>query len=438
MKNLLSLMAAGLMALSAVSGLAQTATLAIGTLQVKDINVVEIDATHVKAAVDLTLIPSQSATLADLRLVSLRLNGLPVFAEPLNQEIALKKGVTTALPPIYVTLLFRDVTTVAPVSQMIEKQSVHVEGEMVAAIRLNFIEKLAIGSMHPKVAITLEQNVPAKIPGNEMQQKLALTVLSGVDIGLETKAKLQKIIPGARPAWIGAIEAQGQPNLFVVETSFAVKQDGKSFPVKINELGFQLGPRKVLTTAEMRAPWKYDPEFLAAVNAGNEKVEKKSVEMELWPLSQSSEPLRMGAKDFAVEMRGSADKDKVTSVNGGFDQVGVLRRATPDALAVLYLRVPAAQPGLMPAPAAIAAQQSWDQVVVFRLRTDKIDQKVVVEALPMAAHREGQGIKFSEPVDSAVFGSPIVTPDGVIGMVQDENAGTFLPDQMYTPGPQMK
>jgi hypothetical protein len=32
-----------------------------------------------------------------------------------------------------------------------------------------------------------------------------------------------------------------------------------------------------------------------------------------------------------------------------------------------------------------------------------------------------------EPIDSAVFGSPIAAPDGVIGLVQDEQAGAFLP-----------
>jgi hypothetical protein len=36
-------------------------------------------------------------------------------------------------------------------------------------------------------------------------------------------------------------------------------------------------------------------------------------------------------------------------------------------------------------------------------------------------------------VDAAVFGSPIVTPDGVIGLVQDEQTGTFLPDDLLTP-----
>ena len=57
-------------------------------------------------------------------------------------------------------------------------------------------------------------------------------------------------------------------------------------------------------------------------------------------------------------------------------------------------------------------------------------KKPSVEALQMKARREGKGIHLSEPVDAAVFGSPIVTPAGVIGLVQDEQTGAFLPDNL--------
>jgi len=51
----------------------------------------------------------------------------------------------------------------------------------------------------------------------------------------------------------------------------------------------------------------------------------------------------------------------------------------------------------------------------------------------LGARREGQGIRLSVPVDAAVYGSPIVTPDGVIGLVQDEQAGAFLPADIIAP-----
>jgi hypothetical protein len=73
------------------------------------------------------------------------------------------------------------------------------------------------------------------------------------------------------------------------------------------------------------------------------------------------------------------------------------------------------------------AQTRWDDVVVFRIRTNPASGESRVEALETGAVREGSAIRLTDPVDDAVFGSPIVTEQGVIGMVQDERIGSFLP-----------
>jgi hypothetical protein len=81
----------------------------------------------------------------------------------------------------------------------------------------------------------------------------------------------------------------------------------------------------------------------------------------------------------------------------------------------------------------VAAQESWEQVAVFRVREDTATRKPSVEVIQLRARREGLGIRLSEPVDAAVFGSPIVTPEGVIGLVQDEQTGAFLPADLLAP-----
>src|ERR1039457_2200412 len=159
---------AGMSAWTAASGKAQSTvpaqpalqTAMLQNLQVKEVNLSEIDTSHVKLAVDLNLTAAQSVTMESVRLCSLHLNGMPVFAAPLNQEIVLKKGVATALPPLYITVLFRDLHTVEPLRRMIEKQSVRIEGEMVADVRLTMVEKLALHPQHPSVEFTLGQDVP--------------------------------------------------------------------------------------------------------------------------------------------------------------------------------------------------------------------------------------------------------------------------------------
>ncbi len=172
----------------------------VGDFQVKEVNVAEIDTSHMKLAVDLNLVAVQSATLENLRLCSLHLNGLPVFASPLNQEMVLNKGVTTALPPIYVTILFRDLRTTEPLRRMIENQSVRIEGEMVADVRLTMMEKLALHTQHPSVEIALSQDVPVDLGGKALERNIELTILGVIDTGLKAKSVADKYIPGHEAA----------------------------------------------------------------------------------------------------------------------------------------------------------------------------------------------------------------------------------------------
>lgn len=407
---------------------------AIGNLDMKQIAVVEIDPSHVRVAVNLTVVPAQTATLMNMRLCAMRLNGQPVFAAPLSQEIPLKKGVLTALPPLYVTVFFRDLSTVEPLSRMIEKQSVRVEADLVADLKLNFVERLALGAQHPKVEVALSQDVPAEVGGSPLQRSLAMSILSVIDSGLKAGAMAANIVPGIKPVWIRGLETGAAANVLMVESSYTVTQGGKSYPVTQNQLGFRVASGEIVTTAEAAAPWKYDAEFMAAVHAGDAKVDKTSQRITLSPMEQNASSLSFGAREISKALRGTAEKDSVIAA-GGHAQAQVLERASPDAMMVLTPGV--SSPGLPLAPPAIAAQDNWDHVAVFRLKVDPATKQPSVEVLALGARRDGKAIRLTEPVDASVFGSPIVTPDGVIGIVEDEQVGAFLPAQISAPAKSM-
>jgi len=430
MKGFLRFAVGGVLALSGLAGWSQTAGQAatIGKMEVKEISVVEIDMTHVKVTVDLSVTPAQSVTMKNLRLCSLSLNGMPVFAEPLNQETVLRKGVPTSLPPVYVNLQFRDLYSVKPISDMIESQKVHIDGELVADIQLNLIEKLAMNTLHPKVAIAINQDVPAEVGGNPVQRSMATGILSAIETGLEAKAIAGKYIPmGKKPAWIQALETQAKQNVLLVESGYSVTAGGQKNAVNLTELGFRVGTGTVVTTAEAREPWKYDAEYMGAANAGTLTMVKNSHDIVLLPAGPGASLGELSHKDFKVTLDGIPVEDRVTETGSGPGTVTVLRRASPSSLVLLKLKTPASAAGLTVAPAAVAAQDSWDQVAVFRQRKDPATGSTYVETITVGAKRDGQGIKLLQPVDSAVFGSPIVTPDGVIGVVQDEEAGALLP-----------
>ena len=413
----------------------------IATISVKSTQIAEIDSTHLRMAVDLSAIPSRSITLENLRLTGLRLNGLPVYAQPLNEPIVLVKNKETALPPLYVTLQLRDLTTTKPLREMIENQSVHLTGSMVAAVKMSFVEKLAVHTEHPRVSFPVSQDVPVSFGSTPFARQAALGVLSLADIALQGNSVARKTIPGLESQWIHDLEAQAKSDLMTVETSFVLKEHDGQFPVTFDQLGFRLASGQIVTTAESKAPWEFDSEFLARIKAGEAKLDKKSVEMQLKTTgSPDDAPLLLTHKDFSLEERGNTGKDPLLvakpkpdadpqdgSQDSGVAKIGLRRRAEPSAVLLLVLHAPPAAGGFRTAPAAITQQDSWEKVAIYRLNLDPNTGKPSVEAIELSAHRDGQGIHLDESVDPSFFGSAILVPEGVLGIVQDEQVGAFLP-----------
>jgi len=434
-----------LLAFSTTTSYAQSADVAtsvdsaFGQIRVRKTNIAEVDSTHLRVSVDTSITPSRKVTLQNLRLVSLRLNGLPVYAEPLLQPIDLDKGKEVALPAMYVTVQFRDLNTVQPIREMIEKQTVHVQGQAIAAVKMSFLERLALYTEHPQVALTISQDVPVDF-GSPLERQVALGALTVIEFGLEHTASTRKNLPVFGSPWLRELEAQATTNLLEVESSYALKEHDTTYPVSQDQLGFRLSSGQVIATAEAKSPWEYDAEFQDRIKSGDTKLVKNSYELLLFsPADRSAagiaSTLSLSHKDFTLSERGNADKDSLILQKDGQDglaKITVRRRASPDALSVITLQAVPPAGGFAIAPAAIVQQDRWEKVAVFRLISNSATGKDSIEAVQISARRDGKAIRFDQPVDSSFFGSPILVPEGVIGIVQDEQAGAFLPADLLS------
>ncbi len=408
---------------------------ALGVVKVQGTRVTEIDNSHLRVAVDLIMTPSQTATLEDLHLASLRLNGLPAFAEPLSQQINLVQGKDTALPPVYITLQFRDVTTVTPLREMIEKQSVHVQGQVSAGIKMNFLDRLALHIQHPRVSLTLNDQVPVTFASSPLQRQAALGILTLVEFGLHGTAIARKDIPGFESPWVHDLAAQASNNLLHAQTTYQIKEGKSTYPVAFDQLAFRLASGCVVVTAEAIRPWDFDPEFLGRLKSGEIKMVKKSTDLQLHSIGRQSQPLSLMQGDFTLEQRGSTEQQGLIVQHGEAEnatRVNLRRRATPDALGLILLKNPPVAGGFAIAPAATSQLQGWDKVAVYRMMQDPATGQRSVDVIQLSAKRDGQSIHFDEPVDPSFFGSPILVPEGVLGVVQDEQVGAFLPADLVT------
>jgi hypothetical protein len=412
-------------------------------MKVKGASISEIDPNHIRVGVDLSVTPSRTVTLESLRLTSLRLNGLPVFAEPLSQPIALVQGKEIALPPLYVTIQFRDLTTVAPLREMIEKQMVHVQGQVVAGVKMGFFEKLALHTEHPRVQLPVSQDVSVSIAASPLERQAALTVLTLLEFGMKSGVMARDRFPSLETPWVHELEIQAKTNVVEVESSFSLKHKDTGYPVSVDQLGFRLATGQVITTAEVHAPWEYDTEFLGRIKSGEAKLVKNSQEILLFsPASRSAAgiagPYSLTHKDFTLSERGSSDKEALIIPTGPatgpapgekeeLAKIKIRRRGVPDALSVITFPGKQSTDGFTPAPTAIAQQDAWENVAVYRLVSDPSTNKDSVEVVQFSARREGKSIHFDRSVDSSFFGSPVMVPEGVLGIVQDEETGAFLP-----------
>jgi hypothetical protein len=129
----------------------------LGNVKVSGVRVVQIDSTHVCISVDLIVIPTKMMRIESLRLSSLRMNGLAVYAKPLNEPIELTKGEETQLPPFCMTAPIEDLTAISSLSQMVKEQVVHVEGMMIATVGADYREPAIL----PGESIRLSQSVTA-------------------------------------------------------------------------------------------------------------------------------------------------------------------------------------------------------------------------------------------------------------------------------------
>ncbi len=64
---------------------------------------------------------------------------------------------------------------------------------------------------------------------------------------------------------------------------------------------------------------------------------------------------------------------------------------------------------------------SWDRIALFRF-TESSRPEVVY----LPAHRDGNRLVLEGMMDESAFGSPMVTPEGAIAMLQGEHSGLFM------------
>jgi hypothetical protein len=398
-------------------------------VSVKGLEITGASIDRVSLSVRSELTATRNLRLKRIRFERMRIGDVPVYLEPVEQRVDLAEGAPTALPPIDVTVYFRDIASLEPLRKAVQAGQVTMTGSVRADLELSFLERLSMGDMSPAADVPLTTTVPLTVPGGVPGQSASLAAL---DLAAAAMALADTPLAslGRRAAQDGSDAAAAYlPGLLVAESRYALEQaDGQRRDVQVAGLGFRISADEFVVPGELSEPWAYDIGVVTALQAQGAKLIREATDLRVWPAGEPRTPAsaRTLASGAIRQVRKPGGPEvTLVQVGGRLRRIRLARRDAEGNRAVYRLVAPGDRAAGLPlARLAPGDEQTWERLLVFRVGLDG-----TVAPVAMPARREKARIVLRDPIDDRAFGSPLIAPDGVVGVLQDERGGVVLDAQ---------
>jgi len=404
-------------------------------LQIVNTSLLSYSASKLVLGITLAMSSKRDLTVEQIVLTGLRLNGLPLYAAPVKQRLQLRPGDKTLLPaPLAVTVYLRDLDSISPLEQAISSGHTSLDGTAYATVRVNPIAALLLFSRHVEVAMSLHEDLlPFTIPGGQVVKNTALTILHTTDKALHAISSSVSTGKDLSSSFRRETTDQYVPHLMLVSAHYELRDpQGKTSNVEWHGVAVGTAPDLLLVPREAIEPWKFDPEIADAIQSKKLSLNTGSYDLWLWQayptdLVRSNElnaddALRLSKKDFSIVRMPDRDERKIMVVedSGKTRKISVEKRDSPSDMVLLQLAKSRRNFDALHVADDPHATE-WDSVALFRFPGGKHTSSPELIVIP--AKRNGNRIELGELVDNSIFGSPIVAPEGVIGIVQNESSG---------------
>ncbi len=365
---------------------------------------------------------TRSLKIKQVRFAHMRLGRLPVYLSPLRQSLTLDKGDSLTLPPIPLTIYFRDLDSLEPLEEVVRDQKAVVEGNARVDLGLG-LERILGGVAH--VDVPVKVTIPMEIPGGVVGQAAALATLGAAQIALDLGGSPLNLLRQSQRAWESEMRTRYIPTLVVAESRYALRlPNNQRVDVAVRGLGFRISADRFVLIGEMVEPWKYDADVAAAIQTGEASLVEDARDLLVWPSREATNAntarsLSRGTIQFDHT---PAKTESTRVVVGNRDvKLQIFRRDSDANYAVLRFTRPEDKGPAIYSPGPSEPSQSWDRVTLFR-----VDDAGNLESVLTPAHRQDNRILLDDHVDDHAFGSLLLSQQGAVGMVQEETSGMVL------------
>jgi len=395
-------------------------TVSIDGVDVKD---VAADRAHFEIRSHVTA--ARKLKVKRVNFAHMRLGGVPIYLGPIEEHLDLEKGVPVNLPRVPVTVYFRDLDSLDPLTQAIRDGQTTVTGEIRTDLDLNLFERIAARELGPHATVPVDLTIPVTVPGGSTGKTAALAALKAAQVALNLGSSALGRLRASQKTWDNELRTRFEPTLLVTESRYSLRtKDGQQVDFYVRGVGFRISDDKFVVTGEMIEPWQYDPDSAAALKANDATLLRENYDLLVWPAGEMLDPNSARSimrGQVVIEHTAPKSENDYTSVDGKRVKIKVLKRESDANFAVLRFTHPEDKGASVAGGAVAAGAQKWDRLSLFRA-----DDAGKLEVVPVQAHTANGRIVLDDPIDDRAFGSLLIAENGAVGMVQDEHSAMLM------------
>ena len=408
------------------------------------VSLADVAQDHLQLSFSLTLLADRDVAVRQIAFDNVRLNDVPLYVAPVEQRLSLKANEAQQIgAPLRLSLYFRDLDTVRPLQTLLLDKRVSADGTVYLDAELSPLVKLLLLGRRVRVPVTVHQEVQLNVPDNTLLQSIMPRALGAAELAVSALSSLKEGVLRRTSGWRDELWRDFAPSLLLTYVRFTVRtKSGERIPFEFTGTGYRISPNQFVVCKSLVEPWKFDPDVASALKFGGLSLDRSGYEMSVWPINarlrddsnqlMNSTGFRLGQGDFRRIYQPSDANASFYALQpaGRPKKIALHKRDSTGNLVLFEFRN--SPPFSGPIKKSSEDSKSWDRVAIFRFPGGINERQARADLVFVPASSSGAKITLGTPLDTSAIGSPVITQDGIIGLLQDHAAAVPLDEVFKT------
>jgi hypothetical protein len=369
--------------------------------RVVDVRIESVSLERVDISLQIAVRASRNVTIRTLTFADGFIDKIPVWITPLDGRWPLRRGEELVIPPrVQVTAYARDALGAASLADLVGRKEVDARALVEMSFDTPWLARLFRTPVNMAVThVAFKAPVPATPP--------LLAPIARLGAGLlEFMQRQAAPVIGAGPHGEAASRSlleRFSSAVATVETDYEIDGGPKPGPRSARTLGLWWTPSVYCTTREAFEPWRYNPADASQLQIEGGRLRAGATRVRI--RTSGAPPIEVDGAELQRRLPSPPTRHIYSLATGEPRGMRLALRTTPSALLCLRVRDDDG-----PAIATKDAQGVAAPAAVFAV--ERADALIWTETTP-----GGVALTLKTPVHRQSLGSPLMTGDGVVGLV---------------------